>query len=420
MRLPEDAIKQGILHPEQLVRDAAVQYFADSFSDDPTVMPLAIQAIADYGWEDGFESFTHFAELAQTEDTLLWSIDEFDKVPRATNQKQANRRRHLSCLLSQADVALLMPHQARIMALAGLSARHRKAITERLRLLAADTQTCWRELEQFCEKSKDKHYINDVDLGHANRIVEAIGRHDTYGARVLTILSQQVENHQNSQMAWMQALAARLAGEMRLEPAAPLLVARLHEDAGDLLNEECMRAFVKIGTDGTVQTLCEGFAAAPWHYKLYTSSALGKIHSDVVVSKCLALYEPEKDFDIKLNLIRAVLNSFSCEGIEPARDLTRRDIFEVRRQLVAVATLSRTTFPELGRWMKEEQQQATIRKRAYEEMLGGFARPKPKTPSFKNPLDPQPQATITRREEIGRNDPCPCGSGKKYKKCCDR
>ncbi|MCY7731099.1 SEC-C domain-containing protein [Aerococcus urinaeequi] len=22
------------------------------------------------------------------------------------------------------------------------------------------------------------------------------------------------------------------------------------------------------------------------------------------------------------------------------------------------------------------------------------------------------------RRKIGRNDPCPCGSGKKYKKCC--
>jgi len=22
------------------------------------------------------------------------------------------------------------------------------------------------------------------------------------------------------------------------------------------------------------------------------------------------------------------------------------------------------------------------------------------------------------KQEIGRNDPCPCGSGKKYKKCC--
>lgn len=24
------------------------------------------------------------------------------------------------------------------------------------------------------------------------------------------------------------------------------------------------------------------------------------------------------------------------------------------------------------------------------------------------------------KKKIGRNDPCPCGSGKKYKKCCGR
>ena len=26
--------------------------------------------------------------------------------------------------------------------------------------------------------------------------------------------------------------------------------------------------------------------------------------------------------------------------------------------------------------------------------------------------------TIVKGEKVGRNDPCPCGSGKKYKKCC--
>ena len=26
--------------------------------------------------------------------------------------------------------------------------------------------------------------------------------------------------------------------------------------------------------------------------------------------------------------------------------------------------------------------------------------------------------TVRRSEKTGRNDPCPCGSGKKYKKCC--
>jgi len=35
-------------------------------------------------------------------------------------------------------------------------------------------------------------------------------------------------------------------------------------------------------------------------------------------------------------------------------------------------------------------------------------------PLFLNP--PQP---ITTEEKVGRNDPCSCGSGKKYKKCCN-
>ena len=26
--------------------------------------------------------------------------------------------------------------------------------------------------------------------------------------------------------------------------------------------------------------------------------------------------------------------------------------------------------------------------------------------------------TVVKEVRIGRNDPCPCGSGKKYKKCC--
>ena len=29
-----------------------------------------------------------------------------------------------------------------------------------------------------------------------------------------------------------------------------------------------------------------------------------------------------------------------------------------------------------------------------------------------------PPKTVTVEKKIGRNEPCPCGSGKKYKKCC--
>ncbi len=35
---------------------------------------------------------------------------------------------------------------------------------------------------------------------------------------------------------------------------------------------------------------------------------------------------------------------------------------------------------------------------------------------------PPPVEPIKKEQtgEIGRNDPCPCGSGKKYKKCCGK
>ena len=34
--------------------------------------------------------------------------------------------------------------------------------------------------------------------------------------------------------------------------------------------------------------------------------------------------------------------------------------------------------------------------------------------------DQRSSTTVVKPPKIGRNDPCPCGSGKKYKKCCGR
>jgi preprotein translocase subunit SecA len=32
----------------------------------------------------------------------------------------------------------------------------------------------------------------------------------------------------------------------------------------------------------------------------------------------------------------------------------------------------------------------------------------------------KPKTVVRKNKKIGRNDPCPCGSGKKYKKCCGK
>ncbi len=46
----------------------------------------------------------------------------------------------------------------------------------------------------------------------------------------------------------------------------------------------------------------------------------------------------------------------------------------------------------------------------------------PKQHSFKpaEVVNNGPQQPISKNKEVGRNDPCPCGSGKKYKNCCGK
>ena len=77
MMLSEDQIKRGILHPERDVRDAIVFYFAKSFSPDPTLMPLVIQAIEQYGWAEAFEGYSFLDDLiVQTDDAFCWLLNE--------------------------------------------------------------------------------------------------------------------------------------------------------------------------------------------------------------------------------------------------------------------------------------------------------------------------------------------------------
>jgi hypothetical protein len=63
---------------------------------------------------------------------------------------------------------------------------------------------------------------------------------------------------------------------------------------------------------------------------------------------------------------------------------------------------------------------ATLRAlyRAKPERIG---EPDPSPPPVESPGSmPSPEKQASESEKIGRNDPCPCGSGKKYKKCCMR
>jgi hypothetical protein len=217
---------------------------------------------------------------------------------------------------------------------------------------------------------------------------------------------------------------------MRLVPAVPLIVKKLHA-CGEVLSEACVEALGKIGTDGAAEAVTGGWLQAVWDYRLYATSALEKIHSDTTVRKCLELLPQDKDLDIRTKLADALLGQFADEGIELVRDLVQRSAYDrasgdLMSRLVAVSTVLDVTFPEYLTWKRQSEEKWAKAERRMKEMRGFFQAPgQPALPSKSAPakeredfLERKPAPFLRTEKLVGRNDPCPCGSGKKFKKCC--
>ncbi len=439
MRFPEDQIKKAILHADIEVRDRATSYFAKSHSDDLTIMPMVIKAVETHGRQDAYRLIGSSRDLPQTEESIAWVIGELNDQQ---SPQHENYTYNLSMALVKADLALLLPRESAI-----LEARHflpnlRAPLTERLQMLSWDEETCWRELETFCEEGKDKQFINEVNLGHANRIVEALARcGEKNEEKVHAILAQKVDDFHHHPMKWMEPLAVRLAGLADLDSTIPVLIAKLLEDGGDLLNEECAEALTRIGTPAVLQAVAEAYPTAGHHFRLYATMPLEYVRSDLAVEKCLQLLRREKEEDIQRNLAHVLLSQFAQDGIEEARRLLvgRELDFDsrgLRNYLVETCTVMGERFPEYEEWQTAEKIEKEEHWKRVKELEGDpeglllFALEKlagKKTPDVSKAtpsVPPAPRLALPPRPEstrkVGRNDPCPCGSGKKFKNCCFR
>ena len=446
MRLTPDRAKLAIAHADQEVRFAAVDYFAKSFSRDSDVLPLALQVIDQYGEEQAFTYHSFLSGLAHTEQSLRWVLERLKVTDRAVQDEDFNLRfpTHLIKSLTGADTDLLAPYEEVIPTLECLDDEDRHLLAERIRMAASDPHDLWSELENFCEQHKEDDEYPADDMDQAFRLIEALGRHsDLLGDKILELLAVEADFEENDPMAWMEIFAVRIAGEMRLESACDLVVKKLHRDEEDFLNEECLWALIKIGTDSVVNALAAESAEASWEFCLSAAAILADIHSDRSVDICLERLQQEEDDLVGIFLLKALLKNGATDAFDSVRDFlleTDRDPewIELRSELITAATLMDFSFPEFSEWKTDMEHDQAFRKQWYAEErerreaayaedyvddddwddgyfddgydtndYGGDAFTLPESPT-----------TIVTGQRTGRNEPCPCGSGKKFKKCC--
>lgn len=428
MRSSEDRIREAILDRDPKIRQRAVRYFAKSFSTDTSVMPLVIEAVDAFGKEDAYHLIGLSRDLPQTEDTIDWIIDELNDN---RSDQYENYTFNLSMVLATADVTLLLPNESAILGSRHFFRELHESFSERLQMLSWDEATCWREVEAFCEEAKDKQYINDVNLGYANRIVEALSRYgEACEQKVHDVLTQGIDDCHGNPMAWLEPLMVRLAGEIELDSAVPMLITKLIDDGGDLLNEECARAFTRIGSPNVIRAISDVYTKAPHHFRLYATNPLENIHSHLAVETCLKLLRQEKERSIQVNLAFALLSHFSLKGIEEARRLLLERTLDcdsrgLRNYLLDTAAIMEEWSPEYDEWSAARRIENEEHRRRIKELEDdpagllqfAFEKLKQEAPSSSQqelnfPVTPED------KQRVGRNTPCPCGSGKKFKKCC--
>lgn len=407
MRLTEDQVRQALQHPDKNVRFAALLYFAKSYSRNTAIMRDVIELLERLGPKAAFLYSFPIADLAQTDETIAWALGRLQHLPR--NDAEDDFLGHLGSLLLNADPMLLLPHRATILASPGLDRKQAAQIEHRLDLVSTPSDQLWQRLEAICRAGTGKMYARDISYGEAVDIAEALARDASQAERMMELLRQDFSPEIEPALTWLEIFLVQMAGSMRFEPAIPLIITKFLVN-GDVLNEECDKALTKIGTDAVVRAVRDKYPQAPHHFRLYSSGIFGDIHSDLAVSAGLELLSLELDLVMRMWLATALVDQFSTEAMEAARTVLLEghpDSCDLKSSLVVACRLMDYEVPELQQWERE------------------LAEPRRPFASREVPLrvfdDLDGESDIsptTTRVRIGRNDPCPCGSGKKYKKCC--
>lgn len=436
MRLNEELIKQAILHPDQDVRTDAVLYFSRSNTSDDSILPLAIQAIEQYDWDNAFTVAACVSGLPLNDTTLPWVLKQLqlEDVMKPDPCGWSIRWDTLNSLLSEADADFLTRHQQAILNVDGLDERAFKTVEERIRFLAAGSDFCWKELEKFCIASKECNDFGEVDLDHAYALCEAIGRDKAkYADNILAILGEKIEDFVANPKVWWEVFAVRIAGEMQLEAAIPLIIAKLKDcdEDDDWFFEECTRAFLKISGNTTISAVADMFRQGNWNLRSIACEIMQRVHSDLAVQAALEFLASEKDESIRASLGSCLAAQLAFETIEPLRQLVidgtyDGDYADLKRDVIVASTMMGVEFPEREQWKadverKQLERERKILKERLEEEVRHLEAKKKSLEQQKCRADSEWEETEEfepSANKVGRNDPCPCGSGKKFKKCC--
>lgn len=216
----------------------------------------------------------------------------------------------------------------------------------------------------------------------------------------------------NSSAVWAPVHAWRTLGQLRAETSVQPLLAllKMHEN-DDAVDLELPLVFGMIGP-AAIPHIAEFVRdrANPSRAIAIALSGLGEIAEQnpdcrgECIEILVKLLEPDSDMDAAINgfAVWTLIDLHAVESIDTIRDAFRRNDVDI-----SIAGDVEDVEIELG--LREKRATSAPR---YAILPADW------TPSLRSDRLMPDIHVPSEPKKIGRNEQCPCGSGKKYKKCC--
>jgi len=467
-----DTIRQALLSPHEAVRNSASFFFSGCRTDDLSadIMKTVIQSVELYGIIASL-GVLEALEVPQDETTLRWLMQELSKNHDLEDIRLDNYCYFLTEILCKSDPKFLTPELADLPC---FSKECTSWLFKCIELAQADFETLWQML---LVSRLDDGYCSDPHFDIDDLLVEAVSRYDACNQRVLDWLQRKDVPLDDADFEDFIPVLFQIVAKKRITEAKEFVLDEILKSDEFFLTEGAEEAFASIADEDDWEMLYSRWKELPkrnqWFFGLLTEKpsqkrleialdmlriiGKDKISNDRLISFLLENYVKESHTTI-------------AEMLDDDQTVSQDEWEEHAVGLVVSGIINPDSLDDFNRWLyiaeENEWNLSDLQTQHAEERLrvtysevfdfgddddfddeyyddddmgdGNERERRSPLPSFSrtrqgsaiwqsmmsdfeddsdDDIDPT-QPYHNTEPHIGRNDPCPCGSGKKYKKCC--
>ena len=447
MKITNAQRREALAHEDRFVRDEILR-ITERFQDRGLEVTRLIQKTIDqHGLEGGFSYPHRLIGFDLDDEASTWVLQKLQSD--STAQNGENWRWHYArWLQNQAPLSFVEKQREAILeqllAPGHYSDEEVEFKFEKFILTRSLTPAeAHDQLLTHCAKLNAETDYAESNWQDAEQLVPLLkSGGDDIKKAVLTFLSDK-NNHPDEgnpkDTDWLYQAYLNAAGDLQIEELVPVLLDSLLLD-WEGINEDTPTALARIGTASTIEQVTDFYrqhltkedaGSETSHIPLFLTRFFEHIDSDLAAEKAAELLKEDDSFMNQCCLADAVASDLDSRHTPEILAFWKKnrqdaDAKSLAGPLYALAILSGEEPEEIPQWKEDLKENSKPLTGSIDNFLKNFDQLfKPRlnlgsTPAKPKQPKPERERTYWEKPEVtaGRNDPCPCGSGRKFKKCC--